>query len=57
MILPCLPHRDLTVAITAMVYTLPSNDMAPYKILFWNLALKELSASLLKKKGKQENLL
>ena len=49
---PCLP-KDLTVAITATVDTLPSNDMEPDKILVWNLVLKELLASLLKgKKGK-----
>ena len=53
---PCLPI-DLTVAITAMVDTLPSNDMAPYKILFWNLALNELSASLLRKKGTKRKAL
>ena len=52
-ILPCLP-QDLTVAIDCHGWH-PSFRMTWHlnKILFWNLALKELSASVLKgQKGK-----
>ena len=38
-----VPGMAATVnTVIAMVYTFPSNDMAPDKILFWNLALKNI---------------